>query len=282
MAKLLLNCGNGQAQEFFLPSGSSRMGRDNANEIQIEHPSVSSFHCEITSASDSVTIKDLGSTNGTFIEGRPVQEAALAHGQRLQLGSVEMILDLQVAARPAVPAASLPAAASVGAGSGKPRLSVRLEHSAAPAATPAHIPAVALAAAGPVHPTQPKNPLQIDRAQAEQQARSKMFWGDPIEDVIKYLRMQGLSIEEASSVANALLMERVATIRGIGIRKIVIGILLMCVPVVCFVIFSHMILFPLKLFGMSCAVGLYGGYLFLKGSFMLLAPKSEPGDVADK
>src|SRR5262245_42075490 len=105
MATLLLNSGTGEAQQLFLPPGLSRVGRNSANDIQIEHPSVSSFHCEITAAADSVTIKDLGSTNGTFIEGRPVQEAGLAHGQRLQLGSVEMILDAPPAPTlvPAVP-----------------------------------------------------------------------------------------------------------------------------------------------------------------------------------
>src|SRR5437899_9067882 len=97
MAKLLLNSTGGQAQELHLQSGLSRVGRNSANDIQIEHPSVSSFHCEINATGDSVIIKDLGSTNGTFIDGRPVQEACLIHGQRLQLGSVEMILDAPVA-----------------------------------------------------------------------------------------------------------------------------------------------------------------------------------------
>src|SRR5438477_9761691 len=93
MAKLLLNSASGQAQELHLKPGLSRVGRNDGNDIQIEHPSISSFHCEVNCAGDTVTIKDLGSTNGTFIERAPIQEACLAHGQRLQLGSVEMILD---------------------------------------------------------------------------------------------------------------------------------------------------------------------------------------------
>src|ERR1051326_8504257 len=93
MAKLLLKNGGAQTQELPLNSGLSRIGRNAANDIQIEHASVSSFHCEVTCADGAVLIKDLGSTNGTFIEGSPIQQAALAHNQRLQLGSVEMILD---------------------------------------------------------------------------------------------------------------------------------------------------------------------------------------------
>src|SRR5437867_181495 len=92
MAKLLLNSG-GQAQELFLRSGLIRLGRNSENDIEIDHPSVSGFHCEISSGSDSILVKDLGSTNGTFIDGSPIQEACLTHGQRLQLGMVELVLD---------------------------------------------------------------------------------------------------------------------------------------------------------------------------------------------
>src|SRR5438876_12364765 len=67
MPKLLLNGSAGPAQELHLKAGLTRLGRNETNDIQIEHPSVSSFHCEITCAADTVLIKDLGSTNGTFI-----------------------------------------------------------------------------------------------------------------------------------------------------------------------------------------------------------------------
>ena len=93
MAKLLLTNGTGLAQQFSLGSGVSRVGRNSDNDIHLEHPSVSGFHCEITAAGDLFTIKDLGSTNGTFIDGRPIQQASLAHGQRLQLGQVELLLE---------------------------------------------------------------------------------------------------------------------------------------------------------------------------------------------
>jgi len=94
--------------------------------------------------------------------------------------------------------------------------------------------------------------------------------------------MQGLSIEEATDVLNLLVKERVSTLRGIGIRKILTGILLMCVPLAAFLIFTHMGVLPLKLFAITVMVGLWGAWMFLKGMFMFLAPKSEPGDVADK
>src|SRR6266700_3749341 len=126
MAKLLLKNGGGQTQELPLNSGLSRIGRNDANDIQIEHASVSSFHCEVTCAGDAVVIKDLGSTNGTFVEGSPIQQAALAHNQRLQLGSVEMILDAPSAATPAsTPAQATSAPVANSQAPGKTGLSIR-------------------------------------------------------------------------------------------------------------------------------------------------------------
>jgi pSer/pThr/pTyr-binding forkhead associated (FHA) protein len=279
MAKLLLNDGSGPAQEFFLPSGLSRVGRNGDNQIVIEHPSVSSFHGEITTGADSVTIKDLGSTNGTFLDGNPIQESTITHGQTLRLGAVQLTLEapetikepLSVDGAPSL-VPSLPAAS-------KPRLSVRLEHNPAPALEPA--PGVAVRAIQTNHAA-PKPTPEVDRERVEAEARSKMLWGDAPEEVVKFLRMKGLSIEEASSLGNSLLKERVKILRGIGIQKIFTGIGLMCVPVVSFFGFLHMGIFPINLFAMTVMVGLYGAWRLLKGTFMFLSPKSEPGDVADK
>src|SRR2546423_7919125 len=132
MAKLLLNSASGQAQELHLKPGLSRVGRNDGNDIQIEHPSISSFHCEVNCAGDTVTIKDLGSTNGTFIERAPIQEACLAHGQRLQLGSVELLLDAPVASA-SVQAVGATVQAVV---SKSPRVAVRVTHPATTAEEP--------------------------------------------------------------------------------------------------------------------------------------------------
>jgi len=280
MAKLLLKNGGGQTQELPLNSGLSRIGRNDANDIQIEHASVSSFHCEVTCAGDAVVIKDLGSTNGTFVEGSPIQQAALAHNQRLQLGSVEMILDAPSAATPASTPAQAPIAPVANSQApGKPGLSIRLQQATAPEAeTPQS------AAAPSTHsPPPPKNPYQAERPQAEREAKNKIFWGDAPDDVIKYLMREGINGEEASNLVAVMLQERAVAIRRAGVRKIIIGILLMCVPVASFFIFMAVIgSLPLKLFAATVAVGLWGAWLFLKGMIMFISPKTEPGDVADK
>jgi predicted component of type VI protein secretion system len=280
MAKLLLNNGGGQAQEIFLRSGLNHVGRNASNDIQVEHPSVSSFHCEITSAGDSLIVKDLGSTNGTFLDGKPVQEVCAFNGQRLQLGSVELLVDAPETVEASRQLESVGAAPSPAAS--RPRLSVRLDNPAGVAPAASEPPPVAIPSLPHGRPAANKSAMELDPAKVEAEARSKMMWGDPFEDVVKFLRMQGLGIPEASAMANSLLQERIKALRGIGVQKIVTGIGLMCVPVVAFFYFLRLGVFPIKLFAMTVAVGLYGAWRFIKGSFMVLVPKSEPGDVADK
>src|SRR5438552_484014 len=151
MAKLLLNSG-GPAQELPLRSGLVRVGRNSENDIQIEHSSVSGVHCEINCAGDSIVVKDLSSTNGTFIERRAIQEASLTHGQRLQLGSVEMILDAPTA-QAAVTATAAPVQTAAASVSNKPRLAVRLSHAAAPPAQEEAPPAAVAVEMPPTLPT---------------------------------------------------------------------------------------------------------------------------------
>lgn len=123
---------------------------------------------------------------------------------------------------------------------------------------------------------------QVDHTQAQHEARAKIYWGDPPEEVIKYLMIKGISHEEASVMVGALLRERAAAIRANGIRKILTGISLMAVPVVAYRIFVGIGIIPMKLFGLTIMVGLWGVWLFLKGTIMFLSPKSESGDLADQ
>jgi FHA domain len=78
---------------YELRRGINSLGRNPANNLQIADASVSSFHCRVELSTDLVLVKDLGSTNGTFIDGQPVQQAFMQVGQVLRLGSVELTLD---------------------------------------------------------------------------------------------------------------------------------------------------------------------------------------------
>jgi pSer/pThr/pTyr-binding forkhead associated (FHA) protein len=93
MARLIVK--NGELSKPFidLKWGVTRLGRAEDNDFPIDHPSVSSHHCEVTLDLNAVSVRDLGSTNGTFVNGQPVQQAALASGQSLLIGDVEFVLE---------------------------------------------------------------------------------------------------------------------------------------------------------------------------------------------
>ena len=74
-------------------SEKTTVGRLDDNQFQLAEPSISSHHCEIWTKGDDIVIKDLGSTNGSFVNEKPVEankEAALRPGQVLRLGQVEL------------------------------------------------------------------------------------------------------------------------------------------------------------------------------------------------
>ena len=95
MPRLLIKSGGVPAQWIELKAGINRLGRSPANDIRLNHPTVSALHCEIRVADDAVSVRDRGSTNGTLVNGQPVQEATLRGGQVLQLGAVELVLDVE-------------------------------------------------------------------------------------------------------------------------------------------------------------------------------------------
>jgi predicted component of type VI protein secretion system len=83
--------------EHELHSGLNTVGRNPTNEFRISDASVSSFHAEITvlEGGAGVTVRDLQSTNGTFIDSSPVEESVIRPGQTLQVGAVELRLEVE-------------------------------------------------------------------------------------------------------------------------------------------------------------------------------------------
>jgi pSer/pThr/pTyr-binding forkhead associated (FHA) protein len=72
------------------------VGRVEDNMFQIAESSVSSHHCEILKRGNEVVVKDLNSTNGTYINGEKITESVLKPGQTLRLGQVEILLESDV------------------------------------------------------------------------------------------------------------------------------------------------------------------------------------------
>ncbi len=70
-------------------------------ELLLDDPLVSSAHARIVPRDDGWVVQDLGSTNGTMIDGRLVREAALRPGAELAIGSHRLVLFVGMEPEPA-------------------------------------------------------------------------------------------------------------------------------------------------------------------------------------
>jgi hypothetical protein len=122
---------------------------------------------------------------------------------------------------------------------------------------------------------------QTDRTQAEHEARAKILWGDPPEEVIKFLMFKGFSHEEASGKVRALFRERLNTVRATGIQKILMGIFMAVGAASTFLLLvraGFISVWILAAAGLACVSGLW---MILTGALKVLAPKSEIGDASE-
>lgn len=94
MARLVVLSEGFTGRTCELKVDKTTIGRVEDNAFQIPEPSVLSHHCEILLRGNDVVVHDLGSTNGTFVNGEQVtKEAPVKPGQILRLGQVELRLE---------------------------------------------------------------------------------------------------------------------------------------------------------------------------------------------
>lgn len=108
---------NGQTRDYALPPSGLSLGRSQDNDVLLQDPKVSGHHARFLFSGPGVQILDLGSSNGTYVNGQPITAQvprAVNPGDVIQMG------DTVVALRPAQPSqAQFPgagAAAPPGAG----------------------------------------------------------------------------------------------------------------------------------------------------------------------
>lgn len=101
MWKLVLHEGRADAKGYALTAGSTTIGRTPDSGIRILHASLSRQHARIDITPDQATVTDLGSLNGTFVNGVRVERHPLAIGDELKIGSVVLrLVDDQEQPRP--------------------------------------------------------------------------------------------------------------------------------------------------------------------------------------
>src|SRR5271155_5765947 len=93
MAKLVILNQDMTGRTHELNVDRTTVGRVEDNTFQIADPSVSNHHCEVHLRGSEVLIRDLNSTNGSFINGEKIAESILKPGQTLRLGQIELKLE---------------------------------------------------------------------------------------------------------------------------------------------------------------------------------------------
>ncbi len=113
MPRLVLLSEGFAGTAFELKAEKTTVGRVSDNNFEIPESSVSSHHAEIILRGNEVLIRDLESTNGTFIGGERITESVLKPGQILRFGTVD--LRLESGEVPTVAAAASASAAAAAA-----------------------------------------------------------------------------------------------------------------------------------------------------------------------
>ncbi|TPG24127.1 FHA domain-containing protein [Variovorax guangxiensis] len=76
----------GQTKLITLQAGRTTLGRDARSTIVLDSPLASRQHAMLMCEGDAVVLRDLGSSNGSFVNDQQVQQRALRHGDVLTLG----------------------------------------------------------------------------------------------------------------------------------------------------------------------------------------------------
>jgi CheY-like chemotaxis protein len=93
MARLVVITPGVSASVQEVGEGWTTIGRADGNTFQMVEPSISGRHCEVRLHGDELLVRDLQSTNGTFVGGRKVTEGVVRPGETLRLGDVELRFD---------------------------------------------------------------------------------------------------------------------------------------------------------------------------------------------
>ena len=93
-AVLVMFRNDGERRSFSISREMTVIGRRQDCDLMIPLGEISRKHCRIIRDGESLRLEDLGSSNGTFHNGRRVQEAVLSAGDTIQVGPVAFVVQL--------------------------------------------------------------------------------------------------------------------------------------------------------------------------------------------
>jgi DNA-binding NtrC family response regulator len=92
-ARLVIVAPNAEPRRLPMRSRRLRIGSSVDADVILEDPTVSRLHCEFELGPDGLTLRDLGSTNGTFVGGAAVKEVVVAPGAVITLGACRITVE---------------------------------------------------------------------------------------------------------------------------------------------------------------------------------------------
>src|ERR1041384_6429527 len=93
-AKLVVLAGPLCGETFGIATGATVVGRDASAQLSFPDHLMSRRHCVLDAGDGRYLLRDLGSSNGTYVNGIPIRERVLQHGDRIRAGdSVLLFLD---------------------------------------------------------------------------------------------------------------------------------------------------------------------------------------------
>jgi len=94
-AVLVMFRNDGERRSFSITREMTVIGRRQDCDLMIPLGEISRKHCRIIRDGDTLRLEDLGSSNGTFYNGRRVQESILSAGDTIQVGPVSFVIQIE-------------------------------------------------------------------------------------------------------------------------------------------------------------------------------------------
>lgn len=89
MPKLILTLDGAVIREYSIDKDSISVGRKHGNDIQLNDLTISGRHSMVSTVGENVFIDDLGSTNGTLLNGAKIAKSKLQHSDVIQIGNYQ-------------------------------------------------------------------------------------------------------------------------------------------------------------------------------------------------
>lgn len=72
------------------------VGRKEDCDLRLDHKSISKFHCVIVRMENTLLLRDLGSTNGTMVNGKRIRRATLKNNDRLNIANLPFKVQISI------------------------------------------------------------------------------------------------------------------------------------------------------------------------------------------